>query len=258
MAEYTDHLYCDIFPYITPTELIERCAAAGDFAEDDDQLLEAIEDASTVMFYLTGKQFAGSCQATVRPPCGAGCTCGCNRYQVNLGLWPVTDLVSVRHEGVTYTGTDLTDTFHVNEWRFLARNDGEYLRPGNQWAASESSYDTADDGYVFEVTFNHGIKIPNLMKRATRALACEWMSQIEGQEGPCKLPQRTTSVIRSGISMDISSAVDMLKERRTGIYEVDLAIMTFNPSGLQSPSFVWSGQSSYRGSRIGTDPVIVP
>lgn len=242
MANYTDHLYCDIFPYITPTELIERCAAAADFAEDDDQLLEAIEDASTVLYYLTGKQFAGSCQATVRPPCGSGCSCGCSRYEVNLGLWPVTDLVSVRHEGVLYTGTNLTNTFHVNEWRYIARNDGEYIRPGNQWAIGGSSYDSATDGFVFEVTFNYGIKIPNLMKRAARALACEWVSQIGGQDGPCKLPQRTSSITRAGITMDIASAVDMLQSGRTGIYEVDLAIVTFNPSKLQSPSFVWSGQ----------------
>lgn len=250
MAEYTDHLYCDIFPYVTPAEMIERCASAGDFAEDDDLLIEAIEDASTVLYYLTGKQFAGTCQATVRPGCHAGCRCGCSLYQVNLGLWPITDLVSVRHEGTVYTGVDLTDTFHVNSWRFLARNDGAVILPGNQWAVAGSEYDSADNQYVFEATFEYGIKVPRLMKRATRALACEWLSQIEGNDGPCKLPQRVTSMTRSGITMDIASAVDMLERGRTGIYEVDLAIQTFNPSKLQSPSFVWSGQSSYNSRKI--------
>lgn len=251
MAEYTDHLYCDTYPYITPEELIERCTYAADFAEDDDQLLEAIEDASTVLYYLTGKQFAGTCQATVRPGCHAGCVCGCSIHQINLGMWPVTDLVSVRHEGTLYTGTDMTDVFHVNEWRYIARNDGDYLRPGNQWAEGGSEYDAEEyGGHVFEVTFEYGMRTPNLMKRATRALACEWMSQVEGNDGPCKLPQRVTSMTRSGITMDIASAVDMLERGRTGIYEVDLAIQTFNPSKLQSPSFVWSGQTSYNGRNI--------
>lgn len=252
MAEYTEHLQCETFPYVDPADVIARCASASELLEDDEDLLDAIEDASTVLFYLTGKQFAGTCQKTVRPQCGIGCDCGCNLFQVNLGLWPVTELVSVRHEGTLYTGTDLTDTFHINDWRFIARNDGDALRGGNQWAIAGGDHDTLDDGYVFEVTFNHGIKIPNLLKRATRSLVCEWVSQIAGQGGPCKLPERTTSVTRSGISIDIASAVDMLQQRRTGIYEVDLAIATFNPSGLQSPSFVWSGQSSYNSRRINT------
>lgn len=252
MADYTQHLYCDTYPYVTPAEMIERCPSAADFSETDDQLLEAIEDASTVLYYLTGRQFAGSCQATTRPQCNAGCSCGCSVYQVNLGLWPVTELISVRHDGIVYTGTDLTDTFHINNWRFLARNDGDALRGGNQWAIAGGDHDTLDDGYVFEATFNYGLKTPNLLKRATRALACEWISQIAGSEGPCKLPQRTTSITRAGITMDIESAVDMLQQKRTGIYEVDLAIMTFNPSGMQSPSFVWSGQSSYNSRKINT------
>lgn len=249
MPEYTDHLLCETFPYITPEELIERCASASDFSDDDPQLLDAIDDASTVVYYLTGRQFGGTCEATVRPGCHIGCQCGCSVYQVNLGMWPITELISVRHEGMEYTGSDLTEMWHVNEWRYIARNDGESVRPGNQWAEGGSEYDTTDDG-VFEVTFNYGLKVPRLISRATRALACNWMSQIEGLDAPCKLPQRTTSVTRSGITMDIASAVDMLERGRTGIYEVDLAIATFNPSKLQSPSFVWSGQTSYDGRKV--------
>lgn len=253
MPDYTEHLTCGTFPYVTPAEMIARCPSAADLEEDDDLLIEAIDDASTVIYYLTGRQFAGTCQKTVRPQCGAGCECGCSLYQINLGLWPVTELVSVRHEGTLYTGVDLEDTFHVNDWRFIARNDGDLLRGGNQWALSGEEHDNTDDGYVFEVTFNYGIKVPPLIKRATRALACEWIDQIGGGDGPCKLPQRTTAVTRSGITIDIASAVDMLQQRRTGIFEVDLAIATFNPSGLQSPSFVWSGQSSYNSHNINTN-----
>ena len=52
--------------------------------------------------------------------------------------------------------------------------------------------------------------------------------------------------------MAIESAVDMLRDGRTGIYEVDMAIQVFNPVGMQSPSFVWSGQSSYNSPQINT------
>jgi hypothetical protein len=222
--------------------------------EDDPILLDAIEDASTVLYYLTGRQFAGTRQATVRPPCLAGaCACGCTPAQVELGYWPVTDLISVRYQGVTYTGTDLTDTFHVNDWHYLARNDGDAFEPSNAWAIAEGEYDTLADGYVFEVTLEYGLKIPRLLTRATRSLACHWISQnCGGSTGPCKLPQRTTQISRSGISMDIASATDMLRSGQTGIYEVDLAVHVFNPSKLQSPSFIWSAQGSRTGRKINT------
>lgn len=219
-------------------------------AEDDPRILDAIDDASLIMFYLTGKQFAGTCEATVRPACLSGtCTCGCSPAQVNLGFWPITELITVRYEGVTYTGTDLTDTFHVNDFRFLARNDGEPFHTGNQWAISGGTYDSEESGYVFEVTLNHGIQIPRLLTRATRALAGQFVSACCGK--PCKLPERVTSVSRSGLTMDVASASDLLRDGRTGIYEVDLAIQVFNPSKLQSPSFLFMPNKQY-GRRINT------
>jgi hypothetical protein len=202
------------------------------------------------MFYLTGKQFYGTCLRTVRPACHEGqCGCGCTPYQVGLGLWPVTELNSVRYEGVTYTGTDLTDTFHVNDYRFIARNDGAAFVNGNPWAVAASTEDNADNGYVFEVTFSHGLSVPRLVTRATRALACELVSACCGQD--CKLPGRTTAVQRQGVSMEMASVTDLLKDGRTGIYEVDLAIQVFNPSKLQSPSFVYLPNKQYP-HRVGT------
>lgn len=219
-------------------------------ADDDDRILDAIDDASTVIYYLTGKQFGGTCEATVRPGClTGGCGCGCTPNQVNLGLWPVTELNSVRYDGTLYTGSVLTDTFHINEYHYLARNDGEHFSSGNQWAVAGSTEDNTDNGYTFEATVEYGLAAPRLIKRAAKALACRWIEQCCGQQGPCKLPERTTSVSRSGISMDIASATDMLSKGKTGIYEVDLAVQVFNPSGLQSPSFFWHPQTAPGGGR---------
>ena len=248
MAAYTDHLYCEVYPYVSPSELC--CKAAEEMEPDDDRILDAIDDASMVVYYLTGKQFGGTCQATVRPGClSSGCHCGCTPNQVNIGLWPVTDLISVRYDGTLYTGTALTDTFHINEYRYLARNDGEAFLTGNQWAVAGGSEDTVDNGHTFEITVSYGLSAPRLIKRAVKALACRWIEQCCGQTGPCKLPERTTSVSRSGISMDIASATDLLAKGRTGIYEVDLAVQVFNPSALQSPSFVWNAQTANGGGR---------
>lgn len=252
MAEYTDHLLCETFPYVTPAEVIACCPAAADLAEDDDGLLDAIDDASLVVFYLTGKQFYGTCTATTRPGCLSGpCTCGCNPNQVELGFWPVTSLISVRYDGTLYTGSDLTDTFHVNDYHYLARNDGEPFLTGNQWAVAGGEYDDADHGHVFEVVLEHGLTVPRLIKRATKALACQWALACAGAS-ECKLPERVTSVARRGVTMDVASVSDVLRDGKTGIYEVDLAIQVFNPSKLQSPSFIWSAQGNRSGRRVGS------
>lgn len=250
MAEYTDHLYCDIYPYVTPEELLACCDGATEFSPTSLTVLDAIADASTVLYYLTGKQFAGTCTTTVRPGClKGGCFCGCSPRQVGLGVWPITDLISVRYGGVEYTGADVEAAFHVNDYAYIAFNDGTQFRSGNQWAVGGSTEDNETDGFVFEVTVEHGLQIPPLLKRAARALACQFVVACAGM-GPCKLPVRVTSVVRAGLSMDIASVSDMLKDGKTGLYEVDLAIQVFNPSRLQSPSFIWHPGISNPGRRI--------
>jgi len=261
VTEYTDHLYdaAGLYPYVTPADVIKRCKNAEGMSETDDRIIEAIDDATMVMYYFLGRQFDGTRQTTVRPPClGAegwasrsdwGCGCGCTPYQVNLGLWPVTQLNSVRYKGVTYTGSNLTNTFHINDWHYLARNDGDMFESGNQWALSGGSHDNVDDTFVFEATFNYGLKVPSLVTRATRALACEFIAVCTDK--PCKLPDRTTSVVRQGLSVQIASAEDLLQNGRTGIYEVDLAISVLNPKRIQSPTFLWIPNRRYP-SRINT------
>ena len=251
MAEFTDYIYCDLYPYVTPTELLQCCRNAEGMLDTDARLLDAVEDASIVLYYLTGKHFNGTCETTIRPPCLSGlCSCGCSPSRVNIGLWPVTGLTSIRYGGTTYTGSDLTDKFHVDEFHWLVMNDGSAFQSGNQWASSGGTHDNTNDGFVFEITAQHGITPPRLLQRAARDLACEFITACCSDQ-PCKLPDRVTSVVRSGVSMDIASTMDMLREGKTGIYTVDLAIQVFNPSKLQSPSFVWSAQLTPRGSRVG-------
>lgn len=246
MAEYTDHLYCTTYPYVTAEEVVQCCKNAADMGDEDVRVLDAIDDASLVLYYLTGKQFAGTCTATVRPPCLSGaCQCGCTPNQINLGLWPITELTSVRYQGVTYEDAALTSTFHIIGHRYLARLDGEAFLSGNQWAVAGGSHDVAADGYVFEATVEYGMPAPRLLTRAARALACDFIKACCSSDQPCKLPERVTNIVRSGISMEVGSVVHLLEKGRTGIFEVDLAIQTFNPSKLQSPSFLWMPNKEY-------------
>lgn len=254
MAEFTDNVACG--PFVTPEEVMGCCKIASDnLTIDDPRLLDAIEDATTIIYYLTGRQFGGTCTTTVRPcnPWCCNCTCGsCKPNEINLGVWPVTAVTSVRIDGTTLTGSDITDTFHVDEWRYLVRNDGNIFPHANSaFAIAGSAEDVSDfqNEFVFEVTVEHGMTVPRLITRATRAMACQLVSFC--LDLPCKLPERVTSVSRQGVSMNVSSTEDFLTKGRTGIYEVDLALATFNPNHLQSSSFMWSGQQSL-GRRVNT------
>lgn len=194
---------------------------------DDPRLLDAIDDASMILYYMTGRQFAGTCTATVdtcsTDPCGC---CGCDGIKLNLGLWPITDLISVIEDDVTYTGTAATDRYEIVEYRYIRRVDRTNF--------------TGLSGIT--ATVEYGMKTPRLLERATRVLACQLLQKC--LDLPCSLPERVTSYTRSGMSVDLKDPTELLAAGRMGIYEVDLAVQVFNPSHLQSPSFVWSGNTS--------------
>lgn len=241
MASFTDPLPCG--PFTTPSALLTCCKAATDAGmdENDPHVLDAIADASLLLYYWTGRTY-GTCTTTLRlcRSCNCSGTCGCGVNSIDLGLWPVVGLQSVRYDGVLQ---DLAD-FHIDEFHYLVRSGPQDPWPTctNMWAETGGPYDSEDPeyGHVFEVTFDYGIDIPSILERAARALACELLSSACGAEQACKLPERVTSVARRGLTMEVASSNDLLRDGMTGIYVVDLAVKTLNPSKLQSPSFIWS------------------
>lgn len=235
MALFEDHLYNGSYPYLTLEEFLARCPVASDASVDDEEVINAVQDASLILFYLTGRQFNGSTNTTVRPD--PSCD-SCPPNSLNLGLWPVTEIVAVREEGVDMD----PDDYHIDEYKYIVKNNGEpFPHNGNQWAETgDVTYDTATYGHVFEVTVTHGLTPPPLLKRATAALACSLYADSVHDSDSCALPERVTSVTRAGISMEITDFTSLLTQGSTGIYAVDLAVKVLNPSKLQSPSFVWT------------------
>lgn len=239
MASFTDPLPCG--PYTTPEAVLACCTAAVDagLAEDDIRIIDAIADASLLMYYWTGRTY-GLCSTTLRLNRSCACPgtiCGCGVNSIDLGLWPVVELTGVRIDGVD----EDVDDYHIDEFHYLVRNGEQVAWPShsNLWAETGGAFDTEADGWVFEVEFNYGIEAPSILERATRNLACELLTQSCGI-GECKLPERVSSISRRGISMEVASSMDLLRDGLTGIYSVDLAIKALNPSKLQSPSFLWS------------------
>jgi hypothetical protein len=252
MATFEDHLYNGQYPYVTPEQFVDdksACVLAQGMDPEEQIVLDAIMDASLALYYLTGKQFNGTKETTVRPYCDC---LDCAPLRLTMGLWPVTSIIAVRENGVDQD----PDAYHVDEYRYIVRNDGEaFPRCGNWWAEQGGSFDTEENGYVFSVTVEHGIPAPPLLKRATIALACSLLaSSIDTDCEDCVYSDKITSISRLGVSFNMEDFTNLLTQGTgsTGIYAVELARKVFNPSGLQSPSFFWNPDLA-RGKRAYTN-----
>jgi hypothetical protein len=251
MAAFVGDLPCG--PFTTGENVLACCRAARDaeMEDDDIRIEDAIESASLVMYYATGRTYGLCTSDRIRPCVTGNCVhrCGCGVNGLNTGLWPVVSLESIWIEGAEGD----TDDFHIDEWRYLVPNDPEYSWPvGNSMVhVADSEEEVADPLHkVFEIVVQYGIPAPKLIERATRALACEFLQDC--LDLPCKLPERVTSQSRAGLSRQMASSQDLLRDGLTGIYAVDLAIKVLNPSGLQSPSFVISPDIRQGGRRTHT------
>lgn len=253
--------------YADPTDLVTCCKAASDagLSADDPRLEDVVVQASEILYNLTGRQFTGTQNVKVRPqvPCSCGWYgrfgypsypsypaypgypwnsnygCGCLPPRIDLGFWPVARINSIWYNAEVQPLTD----FHIDNYRYLVRNDG--LRfpnyPNNLWATKGGDHDNANEGYVFEVDLDYGAAVPRLLQRATRELACRLLSEcLCPDDKSCKVPDRVNSLSRQGVSINLIDPLDILREGGTGIYAVDLAIKTFNPTKMQSPSFFWA------------------
>lgn len=241
MASFTDYMPCG--PYTTPEAVLACCEIAQQLGmtDDDVRLLDAIADASLLLYYWTGRQF-GTCTTTLRVcrgcRCAYGTPCCCEVDSIDLGLWPITSIDAIRMDGEEQD----PDDFHIDEFHLLVRSTSQAPWPvcSNLWAESGGAYDTDPYRPSFEVTVTHGVEVPHVLERAARTLTCELIN--DACAGQCKLPERVTSISRRGMSVEVASSQDLLGDKLTGIYVVDLAISTLNPTKMQSPSFVWTPQ----------------
>ena len=179
-------------PYTTVTDLI----ACGCPDNADPDLLElSIDSASEILYGFTGRQYPGTCEATIRP-CGTpgprlsgwsfpwiplklgdtwlnvgacGCEptrCGCSTYPaLNLGR---SDIQTV--ESVTIDDADFTD-YRLDENRYLVRTDG-----GRWPCCQDLSADSGPNTFIIELTY--GRPIPQMLRMAAAELAAELVKAL--------------------------------------------------------------------------------
>jgi hypothetical protein len=229
--------------WITEHDLADcNMCDVGGLAEN--QAYQIITTASQILYLLTGQQFPGQCVDTVRP-CNCGdCSglpfpvrfssgwrnvCGdCGGYCAASGaaiLLPKRPVISV--QTVLIDGVAESD-FRLDSPGWLVRTDG-----GSWPTCQDITTDTSQTG-TWEISYTYGKVPPEALRFAATVLSSELVKACLGDSG-CRIPAGAVSVQRQGVSYDFS-----VTEGKTGLYEVDLIVDTFNPHRIARKARVYS------------------
>lgn len=217
----------------------------------------AVNVAAEILYALSGRQF-GLCELTIRPcrlegcdPCNmsgfrwtpvlAGgewhnvscgkCKTSCYCSEVcDLALpGPIEKVIEVKVDGVVIPPTG----YSVDHRRLLTRLGGEC------WPKCQDMNLDDDQPNTYSVTYLRGKPLPEGARRALAELACElFLDCID--DDCCKLPKRTTSISRPGVTMAMIDPMDFIPKGKTGLYAVDLWLQSVNPTARPRPSAILS------------------
>lgn len=191
---------------------------------------EAIDMASFILWSLSGRQFTGirtvtevysthTAMAAKAEPypsylhghfynAASDCCCsGCGVFhRIRLRGTPVRRIIKVHVDG---------RLLQPDEYVLLDHGVLGFLTPN------------ACGAECITVEYMYGF-LPPGGADAAALLANELLLASDGED--CNLPQRVTSISRQGVSFTLLDPQDFLKDRRTGIYEIDLLLSAINPS----------------------------
>lgn len=255
------------------------CCPAWDDA-DAATRQRAVTTATYLLWAATGRQF-GRCETAIRPcrrscdpaapaRCGGagwsygqwwasvdsawggppwlGARCGCRRRagcscrqvcEVDLPGW-YPEPTQVRVDGVVVPLAE----FRVDNGRWLV-----WERPCEEGApcaqrcfpACQDLTVSADCEGTWEVTYRHGIPVPDAGRYAASELVCEVIQACTG-DGECRLPSNVSSISRQGVDMEFVSTGSVVTSGRLtfGVPSVDLWVAAVNPYGVTGPVQVYS------------------
>lgn len=173
------------------------------------------------------------------PPCGCPDECWCSKAEEIPLPYPVCEIIEVQIDGSVIPASG----YRVDEFKTLVRTDG------GKWPRCQSPADLGEPN-TFGVSLRYGRPVPALLQQATAELACQFIKACVG--APCQLPQRLSTITRQGVTVGFIDPAEFFRDRRTGIYIVDLAIQTFNPHRLTRRPQVYSPDKGSRWRRTDT------
>lgn len=230
-------------PWITEDDLADchLCNVGGLAVGQAEQI---ITTATQILYLLSGQQFPGQCTDTVRPcncsdcsglpvpvhfPSGWRNVCGgCGGYCGASGaaiLLPNRPVISVQL--VTIDGEPFAD-WRLDSPGWLVRTDG------GSWPTCQDITSDSTEAGTWEISYTYGKVPPEALRFAATILSSELVKACLGDAG-CRIPAGAVTVQRQGISYDFNIA-----EGKTGLYEVDLVVETFNPAGVKRRARVYT------------------
>lgn len=247
--------------WTTPEEVAD-CGGLTLDSSTQSPVEDAIVIASNILYPISGFQFRGQCQQTVRPcrtrpgcfdqvlsrghlvswsgngwSCSdGGAACGCSPLaKVRLPGYPVTEIVEVTIDG------DVVDpaTYAIEEWMDLVRVRASADDENEWWPACQQRDLPSTEVGTFAVTYLYGIDPPAEGQRAAAELALQIYYACTGNAN-CALPLGTKQVVRSGVTIDVGGFVSWAydydaRQWRTGLKMVDLFLNSSNPNGIRQP-----------------------
>lgn len=275
--------------WIEGEDIVTLCGADAD---TDAQLLDAAAvEASMLMYELSGRQFSGLCERTVRP-CGTGCNgfpynwgqgvfpwwgygtgygwgwygsiggneggpmCGCQPLsRVKLPGYPVREITEVKINGVVLDELDADGNlnYRLDGWRWLTRMADPTTTPADtrMWPSCQDESLEDSEAGTFSITYRYGVDPPPLGIEAARQFGCELFASMTG--GDCKLPANVSKIIRQGLTQErVTPLAAALRSGATGILAVDAFLAAYNPSGLRRRPAVYSPDVAPYAQRLGS------
>lgn len=155
--------------------------------------------------------------------------CGCNDADTFLLPEPAQAVTQVLIDGVELPeGSGWT----LYDGRLLVRTDGGSWPLCQDWTVPVSGIG------AWSVTAVYGQPVPEGGMWALAQLAQEYVKFC--QDGTCKLPGYTTSVVRQGVTQNFPTIVDLVDKGLTGLSWVDRFVDTWNPDRLRGGAQIWN------------------
>ena len=231
----------------------------------DGVLTDALQNASDILYALTGSKWAGVCTDVIRPTaetflatiptgstsgtyfnytgpawygmpgCQFGCVCswdglagwGKTRYQRLRYRPPKTPIVSVTE--VRLDGAVL----NPNRYRV---DDGHYLvylpqatDKRSVWPCRQDMEAAVSADNTWQITYTAGRTPPIGGKQSAMSLAFQLaVAATPALEGQCRLPRRISTITRQGLTLAVLDPFKIFLDGMTGLADVDLWIAAVN------------------------------
>lgn len=266
-SEFT--MYGPCTSWIDGSDVLACYTPAASSGVDPWELDDEAAIASQLLYEVSGRQFPGICERTVRPcksscgcwgieqrfspwfwagnlgglfggwwwnECGDKCGCGTESY-IRLAGYPVREIINVKLDGVIMNPAE----YRLDQrYRLIRLPDPANPTQDQFWPSCQDLSLADDQPGTISVTYKWGTPPPELGKRAAAQLAGEiWAACTGGAE--CQLPSKVTKVVRQGLTVDrILTTAELLRSGGSGLPMVDYFIAMVNPQGMKRRPAVFS------------------